>query len=114
MTDAGFWEIERGLWLGGAEAFRRWVAAECVMVFPAPAGILVGPVIFERLASAPRWEQVDLDGRVIRRLGDAAVVLAYQAEAARSDGVPYRALCSSSYVREAGDWWLVQHQQTSA
>ena len=42
MTDAEFWEVERSLWLGGPAAFRAWVAADCVMVFPEPAGILTG------------------------------------------------------------------------
>ena len=36
MTDAEFWEVERSLWLGGPAAFRAWVAADCVMVFPEP------------------------------------------------------------------------------
>ena len=40
MTDAEFWEVERGLWLGGPSAFRRWVSADCVMVFPEPVGML--------------------------------------------------------------------------
>jgi hypothetical protein len=114
MTDGEFWEVERGLWLGGAAAFRRWVAAECLMVFPAPAGILVGPAILESLGAAPRWERVEIAEKVLRRTGEAAVVLAYRAEAARPGGAPHRALCSSTYVNEAGDWWLVQHQQTPA
>ena len=40
MTEAEFREVERALWLGGAEASRARVAAECLMVFPAPAGLL--------------------------------------------------------------------------
>ncbi len=114
MTDAEFWEVERGLWLGGAEAFRRWVALECLMVFPEPAGLMTGPQILEGLAAAPRWQRVDFADGLLRRSGDAATVLAYRAEAARPDGAPHRALCSSSYVQQAGEWWLVQHQQTPA
>ena len=114
MTDGEFWEVERGLWLGGAAAFRRWVAAECLMVFPAPVGILVGPAILESLAGAPRWERVDFGEKTLRRSGEAAVVLAYRAEAVRPGGATHLALCSSTYVDEAGDWWLVQHQQTPA
>lgn len=114
MTDGEFWEVERGLWLGGAAAFRRWVAAECLMVFPVPAGVLAGPAILESLAGGPRWEQVAFGEKLLRRTGDAAVVLAYRAEAARPGGALHRALCSSTYVNDAGDWWLVQHQQTPA
>ena len=67
MTDAEFWEVERGLWLGGAAAFRRWVAAECLMVFPEPAGILTGPAILEASPAAPRWERVEFGEQPLRR-----------------------------------------------
>lgn len=114
MTDAEFWEVERKLWLGGPEAFRAWVAADCLMVFPEPAGILAGPAILDSLAAAPRWQRVEIRSQTLRRGGDAVAVLAYRVEAARPAGEPYRALCSSTYVSEAGAWWLVQHQQTPA
>ena len=114
MTDAEFWEVERSLWLKGAEAFRAWVAADCVMVFPEPAGILSGEAIVDSVAKAPRWQRLEIAAPVLRRTGNGAVVLAYRAEAHRATGEPHRALCSSSYVHEAGDWWLVQHQQTPA
>ena len=112
MTDAEFWEVERSLWLGGPAAFRAWVAADCVMVFPEPAGILTGASIIEGLKAAPRWGSVAFEAPLVRRTGNEAAVLAYRAEATRPDGAPHRALCSSSYVQQAGDWWLVQHQQT--
>jgi Domain of unknown function (DUF4440) len=112
MTDAEFWEIERSLWLGGSHAFKSWVAAECLMVFPEPAGIMTNPAILESVATRPRWESLEITGALLRRTGTEAAVLAYRAEALRADGAPYRALCSSGYVRQAGDWWLVQHQQT--
>jgi hypothetical protein len=111
MTDAEFWEVERELWLGGAEAFRRWVAADCVIVLPEPAGILTGAAIFENVG-APRWHRLEIARAVLRRGTTEAAVLGYLAEATRTDGSPYRALCSSSYVQVAGGWWLVQHQQT--
>ena len=114
MTDAEFWEVERKLWLGGPEAFRAWVAADCLMVFPEPAGILTGPAILDGLAAAPRWQRLEILTPALRRGGDSVAVLAYRAEAARPAGEPYHALCSSTYVREAGAWWLVQHQQTPA
>jgi len=112
MTDAEFWEVERSLWLKGAEAFRAWVAPDCVMVFPEPAGILSGEGIVDSVARAPRWQRIAISGPVLRRTGTAAVVLTYRAEAHRGGGEPHRALCSSAYVHDAGDWWLVQHQQT--
>ncbi len=113
MTDAEFWQIERSLWLGGADAFRDRLAADCVMVFPEPAGIMTGPAIIEGIAAAPRWSRVELSGLTLRRF-EAAAVLAYRAEAVRTAEAPYLALCSSTYVQEAGVWRLAQHQQTSA
>jgi hypothetical protein len=114
MTDAEFWDAERELWTGGPEAFRRWMAAECLMVFPAPTGILTGAAAVEAVAAAPRWAEVAFADRHLRRPGGEAAVLAYRAEAARPGGEPWRALCTSTYVRLAGAWWLVQHQQTPA
>jgi hypothetical protein len=114
MTDAEFWDAERQLWTGGPEAFRRWMAAECLMVFPTPTGILTGPAAVEAAGRGQRWAEVAFaDGRLCRAGGEAAV-LAYRAEAARPGGEPWRALCSSTWVRLAGAWWLVQHQQTPA
>jgi hypothetical protein len=112
MTDAEFWEVERELWLGGPEAFRRWVPETCLMVFPAPTGILTGTAVVDSVTGAPRWERVVFSGGLVRRTGTEAAVLAYAAQAVRPGGMPYAALCSSCYVRQAGAWWLVQHQQT--
>ena len=112
MTDADFWEVERSLWLGSAAAFRAWVAADCVMVLPEPAGIVTGRAIIDGVKAGPRWGRIDFAAPLVRRPGTEAAVLAYRAEAERPDGVPYRALCSSSYLQQAGAWWLVQHQQT--
>ncbi len=112
MTDADFWEVERSLWLGGPAVFRAWMAADCVMVFPEPAGVVTGRAILDGLRSGPRWDMVDFTAPLVRRTGTDAAVLAYRAEAARPGGGLYRALCSSSYVQQAGAWWLVQHQQT--
>lgn len=114
MTDAEFWEIERELWLGGQRVFRRWMSADCLMVFPEPAGILTGPAILDSLSAGPRWNEVNLEVCHLRRNGTASVVLAYRAAARRPDGELYWALCSSGYVLDAGAWWLVHHQQTRA
>lgn len=114
MTDAEFWETERQLWLGSGDIFRRWVPAECLMVFPDPVGILTGPTVVANIAPGPRWERVAFVDAALRRSGTEATVLAYRAEAARPNGEGYRALCSSTYVQQAGAWWLVQHQQTPA
>ena len=83
------------------------------MVFPEPAGH-PDRARDPRGRSPPRraGSGSSSTAPLIRRTGNEAAVLAYRAEAARPDGAPHRALCSSSYVQQAGDWWLVQHQQT--
>jgi hypothetical protein len=53
-----------------------------------------------------------MSDRMLSRIGDQAVVLAYRAEARRGDGDPYRAFCSSTYAKTPDDWRLAQHQHT--
>jgi hypothetical protein len=114
MTDAEFWEVEHSLWVSGVEVFTRWVAAECLMVFPDPTGIIERPALLQGVAASARWERADFSERLLRRIGEATAVLAYRVEAARRGGLPQRGLCTSTYSAEAGVWWLVQHQHTPA
>ena len=112
MTDAEFWEVERELWLGGPEAFRAWVAAECLMVFPEPAGILTGPATSRgwrpRRAGAGR-----LRAPLVRRTGYEAAVLAYRAEATRP-AAPRRALCARAMCgRPATGGWCSTSRRPS-
>lgn len=104
-------ELERALWLEGAERFRACMAEGCVMVFPEPVGILRGDDILAGLEGVPRWSDLALAGLVATTAGDTAI-LAYRAEARRGDGPPYRALCSSTWIRRAGAWRILAHQQT--
>lgn len=53
-----------------------------------------------------------MEERVLGRSGDSVAVLAYRAEARRAEDGPYRAYCTSTYVRSGDGWKLVQHQQT--
>lgn len=112
MTMPGdLWTRERGFWLEGADFHRAHLAAGAVMVFPPPVGILEGGQILDGLEGAPRWEAVEFSRQATASLGDA-VVLAYLALARRAGAEPYRALCSSTYLRGNGGWTLLAHQQT--
>lgn len=113
MTFEEIWEMERGFWLEGPDFHAAHMAAGAVMVFPAPAGILAGPAILAGLREGPRWREVAFSERTEAALGGAAV-LAYRATGAREGAGPYRALCSSTYVRAEGAWRLLCHQQTPA
>lgn len=114
MSETDLWESERRFWLEGASHFRAVMAPDCLMVFPAPTGILTGAAIIDALQDAPRWQSVEMSEQAAAR-ADAAVALAYRALARRGpDESAYLAYCSSTYVKTAEGWRLVQHQQTPA
>jgi hypothetical protein len=83
------------------------------MVFPEPAGIFDVEAIMDSVEDPPPWISVRLDQVNVVRLRDAAVVVAYRAEARRESGDPYRTYAASVYVRQDDDaWQLAYHQQT--
>jgi hypothetical protein len=108
VTD--LWKIERRLWLEGAEAYEEVMATLCIMVF-GPSGIMQRDDILESLRNAPRWSDVELSERS-ESFRDEVAILAYRAVGEREDDAPYKALCTSTYVREGNEWRLAQHQQT--
>jgi hypothetical protein len=112
MVDDAVWQLEERLWTGGEEAYRATLDAECVMAFPAPAGVMTGARIAASLAAAPRWASVELRGRQTGRPARHLVVLGYQARALRDGAAPYEAFCTSTWHSVAGRWLIVQHQQT--
>ena len=109
--------------MGAAEARRR-MHPSCVMVLA--GSVLQGEAILNGMDTAPRWDGVQMTDRhgvetedaVVPFLGQGmnaafedCVVLAYRAAATRK-GAAYAALCSSTWVRQAEGWQLIQHQQT--
>lgn len=110
MTE--FWEMERRLWLEGVLAYEDLMAVQCIMVF-APMGIMQRDSILKSLRNAPRWSSVNFAEQA-EILSEHVAMLAYRAEASREDAEPYYALCTSTYIREGGEWHLAQHQQTPA
>jgi hypothetical protein len=112
VEDARIWELERELWLGGAEVYRRRVAGDCVMALPS------APFLFDReaataaVADTPRWQEVDFADARVERPQEGLIVIAYRARANRG-GEAYHALCTSTLRRIDHDKWVVvQHQQT--
>jgi hypothetical protein len=114
MTDDRAWTEEELFWISGEEHYRKMLDDECIMVFPAPAGIIAGPDIALSLKNAPRWSSVEMTDKQVRRPSPDVMVLAYRAEATRQDADPYGAYCTSTYQQEADRWRLIQHQQTPA
>lgn len=107
------WQTEQRLWLEGISAYVEILDPSCLMVFPG-MGVLDASAVIEGLKGAPRWTDVKLSDRVVRRAGDAVVVLGYTAEGWRENEQPYRCFCTSTYRAEGESWKLVQHQQTLA
>ncbi len=113
-VDENLWELEKRFWTEGADFYEGRLAADAVMVFPFPAGILRGDAIIDGLAGEPRWQTVEMSDQHIRREGVTAS-LAYLAKAWRdNDDPPYEALCASTYLLDGDDWRLMVHQQTPA
>ncbi|MCY1560732.1 hypothetical protein D9M68_979040 [compost metagenome] len=82
------------------------------MVFPAPAGVLDRAATLASIRSGNRWAQANFEKRQLLRPADDTAVLVYAVVASRDDGAPYRALCSSTYVKQGEAWRLALHHQT--
>lgn len=108
MSIGNCWADEEAWWTMGAAEARRRMHPSCLMVFP--QGVMQGEAILAALDAAPRWQSVAMTDRRALETGDL-VVLTYRADAERN-GRPYSALCSSTWLRQDGDWRLVQHQQS--
>lgn len=102
------WELERGFWTGGAAEAIRHLHPSAVMIF-SRTGLIRGKALAASLTAAPRWDTVTMKGDAVE--SDGITILAYEARARRGDR-DYHALCSSSWVRIAGGWRLICHQQT--
>ena len=109
-SQTDFWNMEQNFWTEGAGFFRDNMARNAIMVFPAPVGLLSGQEIIDGLDRAPRWEKIAFENRKKLENGKFTV-LSYRADGKRADGENYRALCSTSYFKEDGDWKLFSHQR---
>ena len=112
MNNTEAWAFEERFWLNGELFYRANLAHDCLMVFPAPFGILDNAGIHASLADAPRWDSVSMSERVLARPDNTTIVLGYRAAGIRVGDSPYYAYCTSTYRKDDQSWKLVQHQQT--
>lgn len=106
-------DIEEQFWTGDADFYRSNLAADSLMVFPPPAGVLDRQATIDSIAAAPRWRDVAIEHPHIVELGSDAAAITYRARARREGaGEEYNALASSVYVKRNGSWKLALHQQT--
>jgi hypothetical protein len=112
MSEDEIWSLEEGFWTAGPEHYETAMHPDCVMAFQAPVGIISGSRIVEALEGMPRWQAVSMKERQAAWPSAETVVIAYEASGERGRSSPYRAYCTSTYVRTADGWRLIQHQQT--
>jgi hypothetical protein len=105
------WKAEKRFWLDGPGFYEENMAADALMVFPEPVGVLRGEAIVAGLRQGARWRSVEMTETVQTALA-ATAVLAYRARGQRDGAAPYSARCSSTYVRDGDRWKLLAHQQT--
>lgn len=110
-NDNELWGLEERFWTKGADSARQMTASNAVFVFPYPTGILSGDAIWREADVAQRWRSVVISARYLSREGNIAI-LAYRVSAERGDDPIYEALCTSTYVSDAGKWLRLTHQQT--
>jgi hypothetical protein len=106
------WSLEEQFWTAGADYYRDALGPDCVMAFPAPAGIIAGLQIVQTLENAPRWSSIAMSERHLVQPSPDIVVIAYRAEGRREGASTYEAYCTSTYHRGTAGWRLIQHQQT--
>ena len=108
-------ELEREGWAAlaaghGADFYREQLAPEAAMAFP--FGVLTRAEAIDAMASAPPWATYELrDAQVVPLTPDAGVVV-YAVEARREGQAPFRAVVSSTFVRDGDSWKLAFHQQS--
>jgi hypothetical protein len=112
MTDnEELWRLEEMLWTSGRESARVNTASDGIVVMPYPSGILQGEGIWSDPKVNTGWRLVELADRSATRRGDVAV-LAYRVRAEKP-GVPiHEALCTSTWLNDAGTWHRLVHHQS--
>ena len=106
-------ELERRLWNADEAFYRERPAADAVLVFPDPTGILDREGVLASLDGPDRWARVEFEDERRIDVADGVVQLIYRAVATRSgEGGSYTAYVTTTYVEEDGTWRLVSHHQT--
>lgn len=106
------WDMEEKFWTSGNENARATTAANAVMIFPYPPGILQGDRIWTHLRERTGWRSVLMAERRVLRSGSIAI-LTYRVSAEKPDVPIYKALCASTYLKDDETWLRISHQQTT-
>ena len=113
MEDARVWAFEESLWRATSEHYHDSIHEQGLMVVPEPPYILEGGQAADLVSGTPRWDEVKFSEQHVTRPHEGLIVIAYQMDANKADVSPYKAHCTSVYLRLGhDDWKVVQHQQT--
>jgi hypothetical protein len=113
VDDDRIWAFETSLWLGGADEYRGNISTHCLMALPAAPYLFDGASAVTAVVETPRWLSAELSDHHVSRIEDGLIVVSYHVIAEREDRAPYDAYCTSVYAKDqAGDWKVIQHQQT--
>ncbi len=97
----------------GRKFYASVLRDDALMLFAGGMRIAGRERILESLGAQP-WESFHIEQPEVISLSADAAVLVYSVTARRKQTDPYRALVSSTYVREQGAWRLVVHQQSAS
>ena len=101
--------IEEELGAASADAYRRHLAEDAVVVVP--GAVLDRPQCIAAVEASPAWDERAITEAQVLPLGPDCVALTYRWRSRRR-GAVYSARMTSVYVREGGVWRLMLHQQT--
>ena len=104
--------IEKKLWTGGSEIYRKNLDDNCLLAFMRMAGVSSREEVAGTVEDADRWRDLDMEVEGVLQPTPDVALLTYRASAVRGEGDRYEALVSSAYVRRDGAWKLMFHQQT--
>lgn len=107
------WDMEERFWTSGADSARSTTAADAVMIFAYPPGILQGDQIWNHASRKTGRRSVVMAEQRVTRRGDIAI-LTYRVSAEKAEVAIYEALCASTYLHDENRWLRISHQQTPA
>jgi hypothetical protein len=101
--------IERALAAGGADAYRRVLDPDAILIVP---GMVLDRVeTIAAMDASPGWDEFTMARERVVELADGAALLTYRFDGRRGD-VRYAAQMGSVYVERDGGWRMIFHQQT--
>ncbi|MFD1611022.1 DUF4440 domain-containing protein [Sphingomonas tabacisoli] len=113
MNDDRVWATELSLWRGDETVYRKRIDPMARMALPSPPFIFAGQQAVNAVQATPHWSNVAFEDGTISRPQYGLIVVAYTAHAQREADEAYVAHCTTTYrLNDAGEWQVIQHQQT--